>query len=295
MGNPRLRVPRSGLGGSGYVRPALVGEHFKEVKNSDGDLIKAWVNAEGKPQTYAGVTTVIGDILNKDTMLSWAVRLTLNWANDNWTYLGTHADEQVERAGLYRWKDVRDERSDIGSSVHNWIEAFANDWFDYPDLDDEAAQCVQQFLYFYEQIQPSVLATEVTVFHHGLGYMGTFDAIAQWGDKLRLVDWKSSKGLYWNHEMQLAALTKAEGMYVEREDGFWEEAPMPEFDAVNLVQVRPDYWDPRTKQTTPAFWHIAEIPEDEWPLHFEAFSGILAAAKVKRELKRVRKDRPENF
>jgi hypothetical protein len=179
--------------------------------------------------------------------------------------------------------------------VHDWIESYVNDWFDYPELDQESSEAVQQFLHFHESVQPNVLATEVTVFNHTLGYMGTFDAIALWGGKLRLVDWKSSKGLYWNHEMQLAALTYAEGIYVEGPDGFWEEHPMPEFDAVNLVQVRPDYWDPRTKTTVPAFWHVAEIPEDEWALHFEAFSGILAAAKVKRELKRVRKDRPENF
>lgn len=294
MSNPRLRVKASGLGGSGYIVPAAPGQPYKEVKNADGEPIRAAVNDEGKTTVYGGVTTILR-MLDKPALIQWSVDLTVAWASENWQYLGTHTDEQVLRAGRWRHRDVLNERAEIGTAVHEWAEAYLNDWFDYPDLDRESEQAVQQFLDMMTTLDVQMLATEVTVYNHTLGYGGTFDLIAIIDGVLCLVDLKTSKGLWWEHEIQLSALAKAEVMLVERGDGYWDEVPMPEFESLRLIQLRPDYWDPRTKAMTRAFWHMQEVPADEVDLHFRAFAGILEAAKVKRELKVLRRDKPENF
>lgn len=295
MANPKLRVRSSGYSGSGYALGARVGDEFREVKNADGELIKARVGADGKALVVPGVTTVLR-MLDKPALIQWSVDLTVAWAADNWQYLGSHSDEQILRAGKYRHKDVLNERAEIGTRVHEFADVFMNDGFEYPDLDEESEQAVGQFLEFANSDRfGGALATELTVVNETLGYAGTFDLIGLVDGLVSLCDLKTSKGLWWEHELQLAALAHAEYMILEGEDGFWVHHPMPEFEALKLIQVRPNYWDPRTKTVIPAFYHVSDVEKDEWALHFRAFAGILESAKVKRELKLLRKDRPENF
>lgn len=295
MTNPRSRVRSSGYSGSGYALGARSGDEYKEVKNADSEVIKARVGSDGKPIVFPGVTTVL-KMLDKPGLIDWSVMLTLDWANDNHQYLGTHSDEQVLRAGRYRHKDVLNERAEIGTAVHEFADVLMNDGFAYPDLNEEAEQAVGQFLAFMDSGRfGGALATEVTVINETLGYGGTFDLIGIVDNVVSMCDLKTSKNLWWEHELQLSALANAEYMVVEEPDGFWSYHPMPEFDALKLIQVRPDYWDPRKKTVLPAFYDIHDVEKDEWGLHFRAFAGILEAAKVKRELKVLRKDKPENF
>lgn len=296
MSNPKLRVRSSGYSGSGYGIGARVGDPYREMNNADKEPIKVRLGPDGKALVYPGVTTIL-KLLEKPGVVNWAVERTLDWANENFAYLGSHSDEQVMRAGRYRWRDALDERSNLGTDVHGWAETLFNGWFDYPDLTPEGESAVQSLLTLLDNVEISALATEVTVVSHKHGYAGTLDLLALIKGLLALVDLKTSKGLWWEHELQLAALANADCMIVEVEDGFWEEIPMPTFDTLTLIQLRGDYWDPRTKTVVPAFYNVHNIEPEDWDLHFQAFLGILKTAQVKRELKERKKARghEENF
>lgn len=275
MSNPKLRVKASGVGGSGYATPALPGMEYKEIKNADGEMIKARLGPDGKPIIVPGVTTVLR-ARNKPALIQWAVDRTVDFCVANWAYLGSVSDDQAKNRARWRHKDALDERAQIGTESHAWWETFLNDEFDYPELSAEGEEIIAQWLDYASNPRfGGALATEVTVFNHTKGYGGTFDFVIMDDGQLSLGDGKTSAGLWDDHELQLAALANAEVMVVERADGFWEEHPLPEFEALKLFQFRPDYFHPGKRELIPAFWHVHSIPKEIWHLRYNQFLGSL--------------------
>lgn len=289
MSNPRLRVKASGVGGSGYAVPALVGQPFKEVKNADGELIKARL-VDGKPLIVPGVTTAL-KARNKPALIQWAVDRTVDFCIENWQYLGSVSDEQGKNRARWRHKDALDERASVGTESHVWWENYLSDGFEYPDLTPEGEQIIAQFLDYVSNPRfGGALATEVTVFNYTHGYGGTFDFVLLDDGDVTLGDGKTSAGLWPDHEIQLSALSKGEVMVTEVEDGFWEESEVPKFDALKLFQFRPDYYHPGKKQFIPAFWHVHTVPEEIQELRFQQFLGSLMDVTAERDIKHILRD-----
>ena len=150
-----------------------------------------YINKEGK--RVPSVTTIISQHLgwNKQALLGWTKRMMLG---------GQDSDK------------VLDEASAIGTLLHLLIEAhqqgFDVDTKDYSYNQEKAAmKAFAGYLEWYQKKNFKALKNEVVLVNEELQVGGTIDCIGKMGDDLVVVDWKTSKYLYAENKLQLAAYT----------------------------------------------------------------------------------------
>lgn len=138
-----------------------------------------------------GVTTICGQ-LNKPALVYWAFKL--GQENPDITL------REAQQGAL-----------DIGTLAHDMVECHllgknGPDKREYPaDIFDAAFQSYQNFLVWAEQNKLEVIATEQSFISERYRYAGTLDAVVTLNGKLGVVDWKTSKGVYLEMKLQLAA------------------------------------------------------------------------------------------
>jgi hypothetical protein len=93
---------------------------------------------------------------------------------------------------------------------------------------------VQGYLDFLDRENPEPLFTERPVASRQWKYAGTFDLIARMRDETWLLDLKTSKGVYGDNAIQLAAYAGAEFL-VDQDDN---EQPMPHIDRLGILHVQ---------------------------------------------------------
>jgi hypothetical protein len=150
-----------------------------------------YINKEGN--RVPSVTTIISQHLgwNKQALLGWTKRIMLG---------GQDSDK------------VLDEASQIGTLLHLLIEAhqqgFDVDTKDYSYNQEKAAmKAFAGYLEWYQKKNFKALKNEVVLVNEELQVGGTIDCIGKMGDDLVVVDWKTSKYLYAENKLQLAAYT----------------------------------------------------------------------------------------
>ena len=236
------------------------------------------------------VTTITG-LEDKPNLIQWAADLTLRWSVANWNLLGSKGDREGFNAGRYRWRDERDERALIGTEAHEWIEADMLDSWAYPELGEEAAQIIEQYQDLRNTHELVGQDIERTAWNHTDGWAGTLDFGGTVDGVPTLGDWKTSKGLWDAHRMQLAALSKAEVYMVKHEDGTWTEEEPPQYEQFAFFHLRPDYYDPMKEELIPAFWEIEFLDPDEIDPLYEQFLGYRRVKAGQDALKAVRKEK----
>lgn len=174
----------------------------------------------------------------------------MTWAVENAVYLMGVSDEKGFAVGKYRWKDVRDERASVGDGVHSYVEAEHRGLWEFPELNEEQEEIVEQFHWLKTQHEIVPVETELTVWYPGR-YAGTLDGLWWIDGKLYLIDVKTSKNHYPDHDWQLAALATAPlalRSLVEHPDpkkkNHWEEVDNPahlsKIDGVAVIHLRAD-------------------------------------------------------
>ncbi len=295
MSNPLYRVRASGRGGSGYARPPLPGEEFKQVKNADGVLIDAVVDAAGNAIVVPGVTTVL-KVADGQGLIQWSVDQTAAYAVANVESLLNRTMEQgwgFLRFFHSRKPDVTDplrnahsgvlnDLAELGTNMHDWIEVdlTGNDF--PPQVDSiQMQQMIEVWggFKFMHDIKP--VYTEVTLY--GEGYAGTFDLLAWIDGELWLIDIKTSRRVGKSHKMQLAALRDAPLMLAKNVDGVWEKVDFPQPTRYGFIQVRPDDDDRE------AFVELHEVSETELDFYLRRFRACLEINTVDHELKQWEK------
>lgn len=148
-------------------------------------------NNEGK--RVPSVTTIISQHLgwNKQTLIGWTKRMMLG---------GQDTDK------------VLDEASQIGTLLHLLIEGFFRgltiDTKDYSYNQEKAAmKAFAGFLEWHKRVNFKELGTEIVLVNEELQVGGTIDCLAKIDDELVIIDWKTSKYLYPENKIQLAAYT----------------------------------------------------------------------------------------
>ncbi len=149
-----------------------------------------YVDDNGK--RLPGVTTILG-ILNKPALVPWANKLGLEGID-----VRSHVDGLAE----------------IGTVAHYLIECYLSkrtpDLGEYsPDVIDKAENAAIKY-YDWEarQVGFEVIGTEMKCESSTLGYGGTIDLVCKIGGKVWLVDFKTGKGIYEEHDYQVAAYAK---------------------------------------------------------------------------------------
>ena len=145
------------------------------------------------------VTTILG-ILNKPALLQWA------W--------------QCGVDGL-DYRTVRDNAADIGTLAHYLIMCHLRgeepDVSEYSAQDiDKAENCLLKYWNWEKEHSIKPVLVEVPLVSEEYGFGGTIDCLAQVGDALWLVDYKTGKAIYPEMIYQLAAYRQllAEAGYV---------------------------------------------------------------------------------
>jgi hypothetical protein len=142
-----------------------------------------------------GVTTVIGSQLgwNKNVLIAWARREAL--------------------AGNDPTK-VRDKAADIGTLTHYMVECHIKGTD--PDLSEYSAANIDKaengflaFLDWEKDVKPTYLNSELGVVSEKYRYGGTVDQIVKKNGDLWLLDLKTSKGIYVDMKIQVAAYKMA--------------------------------------------------------------------------------------
>lgn len=204
---------------------------------------------------------------NKEALIQWACNIVADYAAEHWQELSRRSNQAGSNYTKYAWKKFRDDRAEVGTGVHETIEALIKDTWEFPELNDEQEAMVENWHRFNEEYTLEMVHSEITLWSHTHGYAGTADGLgyvtgpATNGErKLMMLDWKTSKNVWPAHWMQLAALKHADTMMVEVGDT-WEEVPMVEVEDCGILHVRADTWG----------FHIASEEAVDIDLRFEQF------------------------
>lgn len=145
------------------------------------------------------------------------------------TWIAGHYPKGI---GFYKWladkgwdeaEAVKHAAGDKGSTVHLAIEKILNgeefridtkvqdknrsteQELATRDLAYEELLCVKSFIDWMNEAKPEVIATEYTIFSDIHGYAGTIDLICRIGGVPYIVDFKTSKQVWKEYELQISA------------------------------------------------------------------------------------------
>lgn len=235
-------------------------------------------------QRYVRVSTIKAKKSTGSALVDWAARavheevkrlVQLRLAGgmgETELYVALMAD-QVGQAHDQR----RDEAADFGTVFHELVERLAAGRQDALHAAEKAVEGLPEdqrdrlwadaeaFLDWHDRARPEWLMNEFHVGHHNHGYMGTCDAIARIEGEDVLLDLKTSKNVYSEYALQLAAYRYAE-FVADAETG--DETQMPQVSSTAVLHVR----DGRCR--------LFGVPagEREW----EAFEACLALYRFDR-------------
>ncbi|MCL2793600.1 MAG: hypothetical protein FWD87_10990 [Spirochaetaceae bacterium] len=159
---------------------------------------------------YPSVTTILG-ILDKSAALKqWAANCACEHIRNNLEVIknpqGAHDIDQLLKEAATAFNRTSEKALDIGSQVHNAIERYIKE---KRDLSGELPEGVQNgFLAFLEWESKNHVVwekSEIEIVSTKYGYAGTADAIAVINGHRYLIDFKTSKAIYDEYRMQLAA------------------------------------------------------------------------------------------
>lgn len=191
-----------------------------------------------------GVTTVLG-ALRQDWMKPWVSGLIANYVADHQAWLAEAPDPQSISTLLKALPNqVRDKAALRGTEVHNLAEQLHV--AGHVDIDDDEHHAmVAGYARFLEAWQIEPVGVEVSLCNTKHRWAGTADLIARSApiarslnlsaDTVGVLDIKTSKGVYGEHAIQVAAYSRADLVHL---DGV--EQPMPHIDWAALVHVAPN-------------------------------------------------------
>lgn len=276
---PKLAVAASGFGGRGYKNPV----------NGTGRIVPS-------------VTTVL-KAEAKPALVQWAVDQTAGYAVANAASLLNRSEDYAFKFLRYfyakqapiegnvdlnsYYNGVRDDAADMGTAIHEWIQADIVPGLQFPDLSKQGEpfwQMVDQWELWKKGKEIIPHYTERTVWNEELGYAGTFDGVWEINGRYTLMDIKSSRGLYSSTWMQIAALFNAPELFEPQDDDKYvsiHDWQKPVTDLA-VLHIRPNDWDTKNR-SMPAFCKWVEMPNPQEE-YFEAFKGLLHYQHAMRTL-----------
>jgi len=183
-----------------------------------GGLYNIVFNSDPHTYSIAGAlkpsATGVVDVLDKPALVRWSA----NCAADEFRKLmkpGVSLDElqieQIAKAAAKAHVEIRDSAGDLGSLVHTWIHKFVlvemGERKKKPAMpqNPEARLCVEGFLKFHREVQPTYLWSERILYNKELDICGTADIgmDVPGYQEFTLGDWKTSGGIWPGYAMQV--------------------------------------------------------------------------------------------
>lgn len=226
-----------------------------------------YVHPEDSSIKVPGVTSVVG-MLPKPFLGPWQAKMVAEEAVNNFATLASFLSQGTPagRTAAVDWlkntaRRYTNSRADLGTEAHDIFEQMASGTTPraHPDFDGFVAN----FSAFLDEFQPEFLYTEETVWSEteGLGYAGSFDAVAKIAGEVVYLDYKTGKSVYPDVALQLSAYRFAD--YIIRPDG--GRVPLPQADggAVLSIHETPGDWSLYPvrvdKDVHEAFLHLRRV------------------------------------
>lgn len=205
-----------------------------------------WTGPDGETETFTSVTTILGAVLAKPALPRWAAKVCAEYTVEKFGSLAAmmrsgDRDAVVSMIKQAPWT-ARDRAADRGTLVHALAEAVSLD--QTPTVPEELRGYIAMWSAWVDSFSVKFEAAEATVYHRGLGYAGTLDAIVECdipgeGRQRVLIDLKTGRDVYPEASLQLTAYRYAEFMGLP--DG--TEAPMPEVFGTYVLHLMEDDFD----------------------------------------------------
>ncbi|MCO1575000.1 hypothetical protein M8C13_04405 [Crossiella sp. SN42] len=188
-----------------------------------------------------GVTTAL-NALPKPMLVRWAARTVAEHVADHLDTVGAMLVEGGRQptidylSGLPN--QVRDSAAERGTEVHDLVFRLAAG--DAVDVPHDVAPYVRGALRYLDDYQPEPVLAETVVASYEHLYAGQLDSIQRINQRGTVqVDWKTGRGVYGEHALQLAAYRFAE-VYLDAEG---TEHDMPEIDGNYILHIKPDDYE----------------------------------------------------
>jgi hypothetical protein len=226
-----LSAVSPGKGATGTMPPGL-------VMSQDH---RYWFNGEGPRPS---VTTVL-EILSKPALVYWkGQEVARAIYRDSKSFFGEKWEQGEDAAikwAMAKADESRDTAAKLGSSIHLLADMYARGpvspaiGFHVSEQEIPYLDAWKRFTAFLEAQDASIVSSEHAVW--GEGYAGTYDLIIREMDELWMVDIKTSKGIYPEYALQLAAYGHATGIILPNDPKLY---PMPKIDHYAVLHLRPD-------------------------------------------------------
>lgn len=227
---------------------------------------------DGKP--VKGVTTLLNGGLPKPALPRWAANTVAEYVADN-----PDAITQLRSMGRYPminalkgvpW-EARDKAGARGTDVHHLAEKLIHGV--EVDVPAHLVGHVEGYAKFLDLWKVEPILTERQVANRQHWYAGTFDLIADIGGTKWFLDLKTSKGIYGEVALQVAAYRNAE--FWQDDDG--TEQPLPPTERIGALHVREDGTELIPLDSTDAPWkvfqHVAWVAKQ-----IDAIKGFVGEA-----------------
>lgn len=216
---------------------------------------------DAQGQKVPGVTTILSKGLPKPALVNWAARTAAEYAVDNWPMLNDlPVSERLDM--IRRAPDATKNAAALrGTKLHDAAERLIAEGT--VDVEPDQVPLVENYTRFLSDWDVKAEYVESAVYNVTHGYAGTLDLIATLADGRRwLLDIKTSKGVYGDMALQLAAYRYAEFLHDDDTEGPTDLA-MPQVEAVGIIHVRADDYDLVPLTAGPAefrsFLYIAQV------------------------------------
>jgi len=170
------------------------------------------LNNNGVIMDFPSVSQIVGLLDKSAALMFWAAKCAVDYIKENRSKFDEHAHafDNICSDAVTAYKN--DQSKEIGTEVHKQIEKFIKKEFDFKaPREAEVDNCLTAFSDWFDINNVEIIETEKTLIHFDLGYAGTCDAVAIINGTKYIIDWKTSKSIYPEYALQLAAYRIAEG------------------------------------------------------------------------------------
>jgi len=159
---------------------------------------------DGKGEKLLSVTAATGVIDKSGALMGWAVKMMGLYLLDQKLKGNKIITEDLINEAKREYRRLKTEAADIGTEIHKWV----SDWIlkknpEMPD-NEKVVNGIMAFLKFQREHKFKWIESERYIFSKKHKYAGILDSIAKEGNKLILVDFKSSNGIYDSMRFQVA-------------------------------------------------------------------------------------------
>lgn len=298
MAEPKLRVAASGFGGSGYKNP-FTGEKVPGVTTALSHLEKKGILQWSIDQVSAYAAVNAESLIERTYEQGFKFLRFYHSRMKSSDFDDPYVDLRNSASG------VLNDLAELGTTVHDWIEADLLDLLEPEIVRREQEEMVIAYLEWKADQDIEVRLTEATVF--GDGYGGTLDWHLKLNGVETLGDTKTSRATRREHYAQLAALGAADTLAREVPKGtegaeeytatkagkkstsYWVPDVIPPFSRYGILHLRPNDYDAQGN-FVPAFCEFKPVSQEKIEAGFRLFRASLAACNAGAEFKALEKE-----